>query len=118
MKFTCINLIQGKAADYVTTHARILLKADTAHPASGWYDADISAALDVSSATVERLRQQFVEEGLEACLLRKTRVYTRLLDGDQEAYLIAIACGNPPEGQKSWTLHSTKHLRLRKPAVS
>jgi hypothetical protein len=75
----------GKTAAYIITHARILLKADTSQPAGGWRDADISAALDVGTATVERLRQQFVEEGFEACLKRKTRVYTRLLDGNQEA---------------------------------
>jgi transposase len=67
-------------------------------------DKDIRAALDVGTATVERLRQQFAEEGLEACLSRKTRVYERLLDGEQEAYLIAIACGSPPAGQSRWTL--------------
>lgn len=94
----------GKTAAYVITHARILLKADTAKPGGGWCDKDIRAALDVGTATVERLRQQFAEEGLEACLSRKTRVYERLLDGEQEAYLIAIACGSPPAGQSRWTL--------------
>ena len=94
----------GKASAYIITHARILLKADTTQPTGGWCDIDISAALDVGTATVERLRQQFVEAGLEACLSRKTRIYERLLDGEQEAYLIAIACGSPPTGQSRWTL--------------
>jgi transposase len=94
----------GKTAAYIITHARILLKADTSQPEGGWCDGDISAALDVGTATVERLRQQFVEEGFEACLSRKTRVYTRLLDGNQEAHLVAIACSSPPEGQSRWTL--------------
>jgi transposase len=94
----------GKTAAYVITHARILLKADTTQPDGGWCDADISAALDVGTATVERLRKQFLEEGLKSCLTRKTRVYTRLLDGNQEAHLIAIACSSPPEGQSRWTL--------------
>jgi len=94
----------GKKAAYIITHARILLKADTAQPGSSWCDLDIRAALDVGTATVERLRQQFVEEGLESCLSRKTRVYNRLLDGNQEAHLVTIACGNPPEGQSRWTL--------------
>lgn len=94
----------GKNPAYIMTHARILLKADTAQPGAGWGDAKISAALDVGTATVERLRQRFVEEGLEACLKRKTRVYSRLLDGKQEAHLIAIACSNPPEGRSRWTL--------------
>lgn len=94
----------GKKAAYVITHARILLKADTAQPDGGWSDAEISAALDVGTATVERVRKQFVEEGLESCLTRKTRVYQRLLDGNQEAHLLAITCSSPPEGQSRWTL--------------
>jgi hypothetical protein len=78
------TLIQtGKTAAYINTHARILLKADTSQAEGGWCDADISTALDVGTATVERLRQQFVEEGFDACLRRKTRVYSRLLDGNQ-----------------------------------
>lgn len=48
------------------THARILLKADVADADGGWTDADISAALDVSVATLERVRQRCVEEGIEA----------------------------------------------------
>jgi transposase len=94
----------GRTAAYIITHARILLKADTAQADGGWSDADISAALDVGTATIERLRQQFVEEGFESCLRRKTRVYSRLLDGNQEAHLVAIACGSPPAGQSRWTL--------------
>jgi transposase len=94
----------GKTAAYIITHARILLKADTSTPDGGWSDSAISTALNVGTATVERLRQRFVEEGLEACLRRKTRVYSRLLDGNQEAHLIAIACSSPPEGQSRWTL--------------
>jgi transposase len=94
----------GKTAAYVITHARILLKADTAQLDGGLSDAEISAVLDVGTATVERLRKQFVEEGLESCLTRKTRVYQRLLDGNQEAHLVAITCSSPPEGQSRWTL--------------
>lgn len=94
----------GKTAAYVITHARILLKADTAQAGGSWLDAEISAALDVGVATIERLRQRFVEEGLEACLKRKSRVYRRLLDGEQEAHLVALTCSPPPEGQSRWTL--------------
>jgi transposase len=88
----------------VITHARILLKADTAQSGGGWLDAEISAALDVGVATIERLRQRFVEDGLAACLKRKSRVYRRLLDGEQEAHLVALTCSPPPEGHSCWTL--------------
>jgi transposase len=83
------------------TRARVLLKADR-----DWTDAAISQALDVGTATVERIRRRFVEEGLEAALNRRpsTREYERLLDGKAEAHLIALACSAPPEGHKHWTL--------------
>ena len=56
-------------------------------------------------ATIERLRQRFVEAGLAACLKRRqTRVYSRLLDGEQEAHLVALACSTPPDGRSRWTL--------------
>jgi transposase len=94
----------GKASAYQITRARILLKADTSQPEENWKDAEISAALDVSVATIERLREQFVEEGVPKCLQRKTRMYERLLDGEQEAKLVAIACSEAPAGRSRWTL--------------
>jgi len=83
------------------THARILLKAD-----EGWVDQEISSALDVGVSTIERVRQRFVLEGLEAALNRRppTREYSRKFDGEQEAHLIALVCSQPPEGYARWTL--------------
>lgn len=94
----------GKASAYQITRARILLKADTSQPEECWKDAEISAALDVSVATIERLREQYVEEGVPKCLQRKTRIYERRLDGEQEAKLVAIACSEAPAGRSRWTL--------------
>jgi transposase len=94
----------GKASAYQITRARILLKADTSQPEENWKDAEISAALDVSVATIERLREQFADEGVPKCLQRKTRMYERLLDGEQEAKLVAIACSEAPAGRSRWTL--------------
>ena len=96
----------GKAAARKLTHARILLKVDSGPGGSGCDDGDVCEALDVSRRTVERVRQRFVEEGLEAALVRaKTRrEYPRKLDGAAEAHLIAVACGTPPEGRSRWTL--------------
>jgi transposase len=93
----------GKASAYQITRARILLKADTDQAEGSWTDAEISAALDVSVATIERLREQFIDEGLK-CLQRKTRVYQSLLDGEQEAKLVALACSEAPAGRSRWTL--------------
>jgi len=88
------------------THARILLKADVSEGGPGWLDEQISNAVEVSPATVYRTRRAFVEEGLEAALNRRPqqRHRARRLDGEQEAHLIALMCGQPPEGQARWTL--------------
>jgi transposase len=84
--------------------ARILLKADLEGDA--WSDTEIADALDVGPSTIHRLRQRLVEEGLEAALLRRPVSKRRdpKLDGSQEAHLIAVACGPPPEGRVRWTL--------------
>jgi transposase len=91
----------GAARARKLTHARILLKAD-----EGWQDQAINQALDVSIPTIERVRQSFVEEGLEAALNRRpsTREYSYKLDGEQEAHFTALACSAPPDGRKRWTL--------------
>ena len=96
----------GKAAARKLSHARILLKADNSEGGLGWIDSTISQALDVGTATVERVRKKFVEEGLETALGRRKprREYTRKLDGDGEAHLIALACSESPEGSARWTL--------------
>jgi len=82
-------------------HANILLNANT-----GWQDQEISKALRVSVPTIERVRQRFVEKGIEGALTprRTTRKYQHLLDGAQEAHLIALACGTPPLGFRRWSL--------------
>lgn len=96
----------GRAPAYQVIHARILLKADTHQAGGGWTDKAISQALDVSISTIERVRQRFVEQSLEQALGRKVqqRRKARLLDGEQEAQLIALACSDPPEGRAQWSL--------------
>ena len=91
----------GVAPARKLTRARILLKAD-----EGWTDKAISEALDVGTATVERVRKRFVEwGGIKAIERRKPRrQYERKLDGDAEARLITLACSEPPEGRTRWTL--------------
>lgn len=96
----------GKAAARKLTHARILLKADANPGGPTWEDPQISRSLEVGTATVERVRKQFVEEGLEAALERRKpdREYERRLDGADEAHLIALTCGQAPEGRDRWTM--------------
>jgi hypothetical protein len=96
----------GKAAARKLVRARILLLADEADGGPAKADPEIAGALGCGRATIERVRRQFVEEGLEAVLTPKptTRIYERRLDGKAEAHLVAIACGAPPEGRARWTL--------------
>src|SRR5271166_2035779 len=95
---------QGKAAARKISRAWILLKADAAGPA--WSDEQIHSTFDVGLATIYRVRQAFVEEGLAAVLTRrpKSRHRHRKLDGEQEAHLIALACSKPPPGRRRWTI--------------
>ena len=99
-------LSRGKAAARKLTHARVLLKADAPPDGPGWNDERIAEGLEVGRATVERVRKEFVEEGLEAALERRKprRLYQRKLDGDGEAHLVALACQKPPDGRGRWTL--------------
>jgi hypothetical protein len=72
--------------------ARILLKADAGSHGGGWSDGRIVEALDANVSMATRVRQQFVEEGLEAVLSRKERAAPAIppiLDGEKEARLTA-----------------------------
>ena len=80
--------------------ATILLKAN-----EGLSDPQIMAAVDVSRPTVERIRKRYVEGGLEKALNEDPRPgQRRKLDGRGEAFLIATACSDAPEGHDHWAL--------------
>lgn len=97
---------KGKAAARKLVRARILLLADQADGGPAKADVEIVDALGCARGTVERLRQEFVEEGLDGILHPKptARTYLRRLDGKAEAHLIAMACGAAPPGRARWTL--------------
>lgn len=97
---------KGKVAANKRLHAEILLKADISDSGEKWQDSHISEAFGVSTRTVERVRERLVQEGLDAALNRAkpTRVRSRVIDGDNEAHLIALACGDAPDGRSGWTL--------------
>jgi transposase len=96
----------GKAAARAQTHARILLKADAGPDGPAWVDTAIAEALETSLRTVERVREAWVTEGLEAALYPQRAAVSRprKLDGEQQAYLVALACSPPPVGRERWTL--------------
>jgi hypothetical protein len=84
--------------------ARMLLKADVEGP--GWTDARIAEAFDCRTQTVENIRESLVTEGLEIALngKPKSRVRRKVLDGEQEAQIVALRLGQPPKGFSHWTL--------------
>ena len=97
----------GKGSAKKLAHARILLKADAAPGGPAWPDARIAEAAEVNVRTAERVRQRFVEQGLEAALVRKKQdrpSRERKLDGAAEARLVALACSGPPQGRACWTM--------------
>mgnify|MGYP000227360946 CR=1 FL=1 len=93
-------LKKGEAKARMLTRARILLLS-----AEGKTDRWIADALKVNPQTVRNIRKRFAEEGLEAALQERPRPGARpKLDGKQEAFLIALACSEPPEGREHWTM--------------
>jgi hypothetical protein len=96
----------GKESARTLTRARILLKCDSSEMGPKWTYAQICAALDVTQVTVSKVRKAYAEQGLEAAIRRKKpdREYLPRLDGKAEAYLVALTCGEPPDGQARWTL--------------
>jgi len=99
-------IAHGEGSARKLAHARILLKADSSQAGPGWSDQQIREGVEVGRATVERVRERFVEEGLEAALKRRPSSTPRLrkLDGEQEARLMVLACSEPEEGREHWTL--------------
>jgi transposase len=98
---------KGKHPAATILKARVLLKADVSNAGEGWSDSRIVKALDTSVATVARIRQRLVEDGLDAVLTRKhspNSARKRVFDGAAEAKLIALACSEPPKGRSRWTL--------------
>lgn len=101
---------RGKSGARKRTRAQVLLKADEGRGGPAWADARIAEALDVHPNTVANIRERFVEEGLAAALgPKKQPPRLRKLDGAQEARLIAVACGPPPEGRARWSLRLLAH---------
>ena len=101
-----LNLIKkGKMAAQKLTKVHILLNADCSEKRTARSDQEISDTLNVSCATIERVRKTFVEEGLDAALNRKkrSRCGYQKFDGEKEAHLIALACSEPPPGELRWT---------------
>lgn len=99
-------LKKGKHTSLEFRNAFILLNSDESASGKRYSNEDIAQMLCVTTKTVERLKQRFVEEGFEACLGRKPypEVTNIKTDGDFEAHLIALSCSEAPEGYARWSL--------------
>ncbi len=94
-----------KGSSQKVRRSQVLLKADADGP--GWTDAKIADAYGCRTKTVENIRERFVTEGFEITLNGRPRVKPprpKLLDGEQEAKVIAMRLGPPPPGFANWTL--------------
>jgi hypothetical protein len=94
---------RGVAAQRVR-RALMLLKADVDGPS--WADAKIAEACGCRTQTVENIRERLVTEGFETTRHGKPKsgVRSKVLDGEQEAKIIALRLGHPPQGWANWTL--------------
>ncbi len=91
---------KGQAKARTLTRARILLLSDT-----GKLDAIIADALQVHVQTVRNMRKRCATEGVEAALTERPRPGAMpKLNGKQEAFLVALACSEPPTGREHWTM--------------
>jgi hypothetical protein len=91
-------------SSFKVRRAQVLLKADAAGPA--WTDAKIAEAFSCRTKTVENIRERLVTEGFESTLNGKPpgKPRTKVLDGEQEAKVIALRLGAPPKGFANWSL--------------
>jgi hypothetical protein len=99
-------IAKGNAPVRQQAHARILLKIDRHAPGPRWTDEQVAEAFEMSRYTVIRIRERFVNHGLDDALNHRlhTQTRARVLDGEQEAHLIALSCSPCPAGQARWTL--------------
>ena len=103
----CELTSKGKHNSQQILNALILLNCDK----SEWNvnystNEEISRVLNISMRKIDRVKKRFVEEGLEIALNGKEseRVYSKKVDGDLEAHLVALSCSEPPEGFARWSL--------------
>ena len=102
------NLVaKGKHHSQKILNTLILLDCDTGeHQVARSTNEKIARVLNISMRKIDRVKKRFVEEGFDAALDKRKadRVYEKKTDGDFEARLIALSCGNPPEGFARWSL--------------
>jgi len=96
-----------KGTSQKVRRAQVLLKADASPGKPAWTDARIADAFGCRTKTVENIRERFVTKGFEVTLEGQRRdkpPRAKLLDGEQEAKVIALRLGTPPAGFANWSL--------------
>ena len=98
---------KGKRAARTVLYARALLLLDAGEYGQKWIVSKVSEALGTSTRSLEKLKKQFVEEGLWSAIERKQRIKPPrevIFGGEFEAHLLALACSEAPEGRERWTM--------------
>ena len=94
-----------KGTSQKVKRAQILLKADADGP--NWPHHQIAEAFLCRTKTVSNVCKSLVERGFDITLngkKRDTPPRDKLLDGRQEAKIIALRLGEPPKGYGNWSL--------------
>jgi transposase len=96
---------KGRHSARKVVNALILINCDDGNERR-LLDKQVAQTLRVSMTRVHRVKQRFVEDGLDAALegSKSQRVYEKKADGEVEAHLVAMSCGDPPEGYARWSL--------------
>ncbi len=103
----------GKHSAREVLRARVLLLADRRMT-----DAEISDVLDVSTRTIQRIREKYIGDGLDSALRELPRPgQPKKLSFSQEAQIIALACSNAPEGRSCWTLELLRRETIKRGIV-
>jgi len=100
-------VLKGKHKSQKIINALILLGCDDGKSQKKRsLNKDISRVLNISMKKVDRVKKRFVEDSFDIALngQKGSRVYTKKIDGDFEAHLIALSCSDPPEGYARWSL--------------
>lgn len=98
---------KGSAKARKIQHAQVLLKIDSGKNGPNWSDQQVKEAFNVSPTTIWRIRQRFLERGMDDAMNRRPqpeRPEKRKITGKQEAELIALSCTEAPAGHSRWSI--------------
>lgn len=97
---------KGSHSSHTFRAAQVLLNCDEGAYSDKVTNEQISKVLKIGMRTIDRIKKEFIEGGLERVLERKpsSRVYEKKVDGELEAKLVQLCCSEPPNGYAKWSL--------------